>query len=79
MPRQRKVPRYPPLRVNLPPYLRARLLATSTVLGVPAEEIVATALGSRIDHLERPQLELIDRLAAESLRRTELRRRQHDR
>ena len=71
MARRRKIPRYPPLVVELPPYLRARLLAAATVLGQKPHELVEDALAGRLDELDQERLELVDRLAAETLRRTE--------
>ena len=71
MPRRRKIPRYPPLQVELPPYLRARLLAAATVLSQDVEELIEEAVATHLQDLDRDRLELIDRLAAETLRRTD--------
>lgn len=67
-----EVPRYPALIVDLPPHLRARLLAASAVLGVPIEELINEALTRQIDRLDRGRHEVVDRMAAESLHRADL-------
>ncbi len=63
--------RYSPLTVELPPHLKARLQAASVVLKVPVPELVEAALALRVEGLDRQTLELIDRFAAETLRRSE--------
>lgn len=63
--------RYPRLDAALPPHLYARLHAASTVLGVSVDRLVETALETRLGELNETQLELIDRLASETVQRTE--------
>ena len=63
--------RYPRLHTGLPPYLIARLQAAATVLRVPVEKLVEEAVEARITSLGDGQRELIDRLAAETVMRTE--------
>jgi hypothetical protein len=55
----------------LPPHLHARLQAASMVLRTPLDRLVESALESHLDTLEEGQRELIDRLASETMSRTE--------
>jgi hypothetical protein len=72
MARRRRSPdRYPTLHSTLPPHLHARLQAASMVLRTPLDRLVESALESHLDTLEEGQRELIDRLASETMARTE--------
>ncbi|MDX1385463.1 MAG: ribbon-helix-helix domain-containing protein [Thermoanaerobaculia bacterium] len=64
-------PRYPRLDAALPPHLVARLQAAASVLRVPVARLVEQAVETRIAELGDDQRELIDRLAAETVTRTE--------
>ena len=64
--------RYPRLETRLPPHLLARLDAASTILKRPVDELVAEALELHLGQLEEDKRELIDRVAASLLTRTEL-------
>lgn len=63
--------KYPKLVTRLPPYLHARLHATSTVLGTPVEQLIESALDAQFTRLDEPQRELIDRVAASLIHTTE--------
>lgn len=70
-PRGDGVVRYPRLRTRLPPHLQARLQAAASVLHVPVDTLVEAALERHIADLSEEQRELIDRVAAETVMRTE--------
>lgn len=62
----------PRITTDLPPHLHARLHAASTVLHVPVSKFVESALESAFEKLDDDQIELIDRVAATLLVRTDL-------
>lgn len=64
--------KYPKLTTPLPPHLHARLHAAATVLRIPVETLVEQALQQHVDTLDDAQRELIDRVAASLLERSEL-------
>ncbi|REJ74292.1 MAG: hypothetical protein DWQ36_22950 [Acidobacteria bacterium] len=64
--------RYPRLETVLPANLHARLHAAATVLGRSAEEIVERALEKELADLTTEQRELVDRLAASVIQRSDL-------
>ena len=63
--------RYPRLSMGLPPHLHARLQAASLVLKTPVQDLVEKAVESHISGLGEDVRELIDRVAAETVMRTE--------
>jgi hypothetical protein len=64
--------RYPKLETLLSASVHARLQAASVVLGEPAEVIVERALEADLARLSGEQRELVDRLAASLIRRSDL-------
>jgi hypothetical protein len=72
MARTRRTAKYPPLTIHLSPHVHARLQAASTVLRAPVEELIESALEYHLRNMEEDKLELIDRVAASLLTRTEL-------
>lgn len=63
--------RYPRLHIGLPPHLLARLQAASSLLRVSVETLVEEAVEARLSELSDEQREIVDRLAAETVMRTE--------
>ena len=65
--------KYPRVSTKIPPHLLARLQAASSVLALPVEELLESALESHLDaiELDETRRELIDRFAAETMVRTE--------
>lgn len=64
-------PKYPKLTTELPAHVYARLHAAATVLKKPVHELVEAALVAHFATLSESKLELIDRVAASLLTRTE--------
>lgn len=64
--------RYPKLQTSLPPNLHARLQAAAVVLGEPAEDLLERALERELASLNVEQRELLDRVAASLISRSEL-------
>ncbi len=69
--KERQISKYPRLGRQLPPHLHARLQAASTVLGVSVDSLIETSLEAHIEGLEESTIELIDRIASETMVRTE--------
>jgi hypothetical protein len=63
--------RYPRLVTELPRHLEVRLQAAATVLRLPAEALLEQALERRLSDLSDEQRELVDRVASETVMRTE--------
>ena len=69
--RSRQTSKYPRVATPLPAHLYARLQAASSVLGTPIHELIEEALESRLKDLDDTKRELIDRVASETLVRTD--------
>lgn len=69
--RARRSSKYPRVATPLPAHLYARLQAASSVLGTPIHELIEEALEARLDALDDTKRELIDRVASETLVRTD--------
>ena len=63
--------KYPRSQPELPHYLYARLQAASTVLGMSVPELIESAVDGRLAELDEVKRELIDRIASETLVRTQ--------
>lgn len=64
--------RYPQLQTTLPPNLHARLQAAAVVLGESASQVLERALERELAELSQEQRELLDRVAASLISRSEL-------
>jgi hypothetical protein len=68
----RRHARYPPLPLQLPAHVLARLHATAQVLDATPERLVSAALDAHATALSAEQRELIDRIATSLLHAHEL-------
>ena len=64
--------KYPQLSIDCSPHVRARIHATATVLKMPVSELIESTLDARVRTLDDQRRELIDRIAASLVTRTEL-------
>ena len=69
--RARRTSKYPRVATPLPAHLYARLQAASSVLGTSIHELIEKALESHLADLDDARHELIDRMASETLVRTD--------
>jgi len=69
--RSRRTSKYPRVATPLPAHLYARLQAASSVLGTSIHQLIEEALDAHLAVLDDTKQELIDRVASETLVRTD--------